>query len=552
MRAIKNISVSIMGLLCLLFSQQASSQVYLNEGLMVRIDLATQEGGGDWGFRSLVPGFDVSFTYKGHRIQIPSGKSSEKRFSREEYPIPSNFKLNDNEVMLDGFPATNYIAYKTYMKSLGGQIDALTRNVDRGNEDELNKVLQDIDSKIAEINSKVNGFQVSSKFRNKENANSSIEKLRSNREAFANDLERLKKKRETSTVTVSSNSAQKNQSEKFSAEKENIGSRTSDQNAHTSSQTNSANISTIKNENFKTASEFKGGLNDVQEGAYFKDDKGNYFKKEGGGARKVDKAAYDKAEAEKIYAKIAKEEADRQQRSQAVGQLTDDLSGLGANMLSSMQADRDARLDREYAAQSRAQNTIDQFKKAATEGNDEALKQVNNAYYTLAYYNNESKGGWKGTYSEQRKNFLENALSRTHSPLAKDLLIGFYEKRKEQTLVRKRKALTNTIVGPLFGGALLYGGIKGNEYIVMNNDDDDAFMEGIGTTVLIVGVTSGVALGIWGLIDAGKLIGGGKKSKEYQDADSKIRELNERYSLRIYPAYDWRLNASTVNVRLNF
>lgn|GEM_PF-1764670 len=341
----------ILGVICLLFSHQAWSQVYRNGPLSVRVDLFTLEGGGDWGFRSLVPGFDVSFSYKGHHIQIPSGKVSEKRFSRKEYPVPSDFTLSDSEVMLDGFPVANYMAYKNYMSGLGDEITTLTGNVDRGSKDALNKVLKEIDSKIAEIKSKSTSFQVSSKFSNRENADGYIEKLVSQREHFAGELERLEKKQGSSTLVVSGNSPQEsgsgNTPSKSNESKNTVNDDfwsdgTNGSNQKTKTNTVSDGDVYERDESFVADSKFKNNLNGVKDGEYFTDEAGNHYQKKLGGAKKVDKATYDRHAANKIYAQMERREADRQQRDAAFKQNWDNISTSFYVMSATKQGMQDA------------------------------------------------------------------------------------------------------------------------------------------------------------------------------------------------------------------
>lgn len=349
-------------LIILLLSQKTMGQVYLNGRLPVRIDVFSYEGGGDWGFRSMVPGFDVSFTYKGHRIQIASGKVSEKRFSRKEYPIPSDFQLTDNEVLLDGFPASNYMDYIDYLSSIGGQIDAVVHNVDRGDEAALNKVLKDIDQKKVEIKSKATRFQVSTKFSNRENANSYLERLDSQREYFVRELERLKVEQRKTTIIVGGNSS-KNEKKKTSSQSDNAKEKNATSNKSSDKKTSDEDfwgnnttktdqeskgasktdrVLYDKDESFVADSKFKNNLSGVKEGEYFEDGSGNYYKKERGGARKVNREIFEKHEADKIYAQMEQREVDRQQRDAEFKQNWDNISTSFYMMSNAQQGLRDA------------------------------------------------------------------------------------------------------------------------------------------------------------------------------------------------------------------
>lgn len=78
------------------------------------------------------------------------------------------------------------------------------------------------------------------------------------------------------------------------------------------------NSRTSNNENVRSASQFGGGLDDIEEGGYFKDDKGNYYKKEGGNARIVNQSEYDRAQGEKVQQQFAQQEQRRQEKMQVV------------------------------------------------------------------------------------------------------------------------------------------------------------------------------------------------------------------------------------------
>lgn len=74
----------------------------------------------------------------------------------------------------------------------------------------------------------------------------------------------------------------------------------------------------INDESLRSASQFSGGLDDIEEGGYFKDDKGNYYKKERGNARIVSHSEYDRAQAEKIQEQFARQERRIQQKTRVV------------------------------------------------------------------------------------------------------------------------------------------------------------------------------------------------------------------------------------------
>lgn len=98
--------------------------------------------------------------------------------------------------------------------------------------------------------------------------------------------------------------------------------RKSSSTATPASTTNSNDTkSTVAQSNgIRTASQFKGGLGDIKEGGYFKDDQGNYFRKENGVARKVDKSTYDRARQKEIEVANVQREARVEAVSNAVMQ----------------------------------------------------------------------------------------------------------------------------------------------------------------------------------------------------------------------------------------
>ncbi len=81
-----------------------------------------------------------------------------------------------------------------------------------------------------------------------------------------------------------------------------------------------------KDENFVADSKFKNNLNGVKEGDYFTDDAGGYYKRELGGARKVDKMVYEREAANKIYEKMERQEIERQQREAEFNHNLDNMS----------------------------------------------------------------------------------------------------------------------------------------------------------------------------------------------------------------------------------
>ncbi len=98
-----------------------------------------------------------------------------------------------------------------------------------------------------------------------------------------------------------------------------------------------------KDENFVADSKFKNNLNAIKEGEYFTDGAGGYYKKELGGARKVDKMVYEREAANKIYEKMERQEAERQQRDAEFKQNWDNMSISFYAMSAAKEGMRDAK-----------------------------------------------------------------------------------------------------------------------------------------------------------------------------------------------------------------
>lgn len=101
---------------------------------------------------------------------------------------------------------------------------------------------------------------------------------------------------------------------------------TSSQASSSTSKSNAANNVAPKDKKFVAESNFKGGLFDLKEGDYFEDGKGAFFQRVDGGAKKVDKASYDKSKADKIYAGIEQRENEGQKREVAFNQMTEQVT----------------------------------------------------------------------------------------------------------------------------------------------------------------------------------------------------------------------------------
>src|SRR5690606_16736864 len=165
-------------------------------------------------------------------------------------------------------------------------------------------------------------------------------------------------------------------------------------------------------------------------------------------------------------------------------------------------------------------------------------------------YNKEEKGGWTGRYSVERETFLKNTANNTGSPGAQELLVDFYESQKDQAISRQNKAIYRGIAYPLLGGGLFYGGYKIYDSILQDDDDSQ---EWLGTTMLSIGVVSGLTFGIvrsaqcdtsWGIA--------GRKSAAYKEADAKQKALGKRVSWHISPKYDLYNQATLISLNVTF
>lgn len=79
----------------------------------------------------------------------------------------------------------------------------------------------------------------------------------------------------------------------------------------------------VRDDNTRSASQFSGGLDDIREGGYFKDDKGDYFKKEGNVARIVSKSEYDRDLAQRTNEQAARQAQIRAENIQTINRGVD-------------------------------------------------------------------------------------------------------------------------------------------------------------------------------------------------------------------------------------
>ncbi len=172
------------------------------------------------------------------------------------------------------------------------------------------------------------------------------------KEAEAKKQEAVKKKKEAEEKKQSGSDTNRQkegggnqQVEKGNATNDDFwgdGSSSKKSSHSTSNSVNSNKDLYPRDENFVADSKFKNKLNGVKEGEYFTDGAGGYYKKELGGARKVDKMVYEREAANKIYEKMERQEAERQQRDAEFQQNWDNVSTSFYVMSAAKEGMRDA------------------------------------------------------------------------------------------------------------------------------------------------------------------------------------------------------------------
>src|SRR5690606_10010739 len=125
--------------------------------------------------------------------------------------------------------------------------------------------------KIEEIQKQDRRFQVSTAFRKRHALKGYIDMLESKRTSFEDDIRQLDQKSQSSNIVITGNNT----------------SNTGTQNASSSS---SVPPSATQSDDIRAASSFEGGLAGIAEGEVFKNDRGEYYQKVNGAARKIDKS----------------------------------------------------------------------------------------------------------------------------------------------------------------------------------------------------------------------------------------------------------------------
>lgn len=326
--------ISLFGIVCMCIATavqaQSPNEVYRNEQIGIFIRAEGSEGGGDWMFvKATMFKAEVSFNYKGTTVTMTGYNS--QRFLRKDYPFPAGLKLNDSQVMVDGYPATNYVEYLKYYDAMSKRVDAIGKNTNYDNKQSLEESITTIDNMIAEIKGKESTSQISDNFKKQQNLRYFIQKLEEKRQSLKGAITALEKKSQASTIMVTGTTGGVDKSN--SSDKGNTGMRNDDfwnggANKNSSSSKGTSDTATIKPEDdtHRTASQFKGGLDDIKEGGYFKNDRGEYFRKENGNAVKVDKSVYDQAQADDIRKRQEEQERQAEELAVKLNTMTDVLA----------------------------------------------------------------------------------------------------------------------------------------------------------------------------------------------------------------------------------
>lgn len=154
---------------------------------------------------------------------------------------------------------------------------------------------------------------------NRQKEKEKAEKERAEKEKLEKEKaekERLEKEKASKNIHSSGSS------DNFWGDSPNTNTNRNTTSTGSSSQTNSNS----KNNDYRAATTFSGGLDDIKEGGYFKDDKGNYYRKEGNGAQIVDKATYERAQNDAMAIHIASENQRIQANIERSDRMISDIS----------------------------------------------------------------------------------------------------------------------------------------------------------------------------------------------------------------------------------
>ncbi|WP_164122238.1 hypothetical protein [Sphingobacterium sp. xlx-130] len=221
--------ISLFGIVCVCIATavqaQSPNEVYRNEQIGIFIRAEGSEGGGDWMFvKATMFKAVVSFSYKGTTVTMTGYNS--QRFLRKDYPFPAGLKLNDSQVMIDGYPATNYVEYLKYYDAMSKRVDAIGKNTNYDNKQSLEESITTIDNMIAEIKSKESISQISDHFKKQQNLRYFIQKLEEKRQSLKSAITALEKKSQASTIIVTGTARGVDKSN--SSDKGNTGMRNED------------------------------------------------------------------------------------------------------------------------------------------------------------------------------------------------------------------------------------------------------------------------------------------------------------------------------------
>ncbi|WP_119080908.1 hypothetical protein [Chitinophaga alhagiae] len=257
---------------------------------------------------------EISFMHNGEKVTIP-GKGESRAFNGK-----ANTVFDNCVIYLDGFPVENYNRYITFYNEYNGKLSQLEKSHDFSqgmygmpntrDPENLAKGVQIAKRLLVqfgeiekEIQSQLNRKNVSGNFDHW----NYLEKLKARCASDIKTCQRVINDNETAINNSKRETGENRKQEAASA-------APVTQNNINITGNGASSPGREEGDRLQPASQFSGGLNDVKEGEYFRDDKGNYYQKVRDGARQVDKVTYDRQAANKIYANMQRQEALRQQR----------------------------------------------------------------------------------------------------------------------------------------------------------------------------------------------------------------------------------------------
>lgn len=305
---------------------------------------------------------EIILLHKGERIHIAAGGES-KVFNGKATQVFDNCN-----VTLDGYPVENYNQYIAFQQEYSNKLSHLEgghdytqgmygvpdtrnpQNLAKGIEI-AKKLIGQFEVLEKEIQGKIANKGVSKKFEDQDY----LGKLKYRARQCIDNCKRVMNNNEQAInshskanadlgqqTTSKSNASNNNTSSNSSTNTDFWGNGSSTTNAAQSHTASAGRTTGGNNDNVRGASSFAGGLDDIKEGEYFADDKGNHYQKRQGNAHKVDKDTYDRHQANKIYKQMERQEAERQQRDAEFKQNWDQVSTSFYMMSAAKEGLRDA------------------------------------------------------------------------------------------------------------------------------------------------------------------------------------------------------------------